>query len=136
MCLRNPVYINRRYVLRYHMEQLLCEINIFLIKQSLMYLNLFPGARETVRVKDFNCLIFPQIFAPHIIIIMMHVYIAPEPGNPVLRCCTVSLSLTQTCFYPAQVSPPNGAYIACCHLKAQTVPQTHSHHVLSGYVFE
>ena len=30
--------------------------------------------------------------------ITMHVYIAPVTGNPVLRCCTVLLSLTQICF--------------------------------------
>ena len=51
----------------------------------------------------------------YIIIIIMRVYIAPEPGNPVLRRCTVLLSLIQTCFYPAQVSTAKGAYNACCH---------------------
>ena len=40
----------------------------------------------------------------------MHVYIAPEPGNLVLRCCTVLLSLPQTCFHPAHLSTPKGAY--------------------------
>ena len=41
----------------------------------------------------------------------MHVYIAPEPGNPVLRRCTVLLSLTQTCFHPTHISTHKGAYI-------------------------
>ena len=49
------------------------------------------------------------------IIIIMHIYIAPEPGNPVLRGFTVLLSLTQSCFYPAHISIPKGAYNACCH---------------------
>ena len=40
----------------------------------------------------------------------MHVCIAPEPGNPVLRRCTVLLSLTQTCSNPAHISTPKGAY--------------------------
>ena len=39
----------------------------------------------------------------------MHVYIVPEPGNPVLRCCTVLLSLTPTCFHPTHISTPKGA---------------------------
>ena len=47
----------------------------------------------------------------------MHVYIAPESGNPVLRRCTILLSLTQTCFYPAHISTPKGAYNACCHYR-------------------
>jgi len=46
--------------------------------------------------------------------IIMHVYISPEPGNPVLRCCTALLSLTQTYFHPAHISTPQGAYNACC----------------------
>ena len=40
----------------------------------------------------------------------MHVYIAPEPGNPVLRRCTVLVSPIQICFYPAHISTANGAY--------------------------
>jgi len=40
----------------------------------------------------------------------MHVYIATEPGKPVLRRCTVLLSLTQTCFHPAHISTPKRAY--------------------------
>ena len=44
----------------------------------------------------------------------MHVYIEPESGNPVLRCCTVLLSLIRTCFHPAHISTPKGAYNACC----------------------
>ena len=47
----------------------------------------------------------------------MRVYIAPEPDNPVLRRCTVLLSLTQTCFHPAHISTPKGAYNACCHYR-------------------
>ena len=45
----------------------------------------------------------------------MHVYIAPEPGIPVLRHCTVLLSRTQTCFSPTHISTPKGGYNACCH---------------------
>ena len=45
----------------------------------------------------------------------MHVYIAPEPANPVLKRCAVLLSLTQICFYPAHISTPDGPYNACCH---------------------
>ena len=51
----------------------------------------------------------------------MHVYIAPEPGNPVLKHCTVLLSLTQTCFHPAHISTPKGAYNACCHYRCKTL---------------
>ena len=45
----------------------------------------------------------------------MHVYIDPEPGNPVLRRCTILLSLTQSCFNKVHISTPNGAYNTCCH---------------------
>ena len=45
----------------------------------------------------------------------MHVYIAPETGNPVLRRFTVLLSLTQTCFQPAHILTPKGAYNARRH---------------------
>ena len=48
-------------------------------------------------------------------IITIHVYIAPDPGNPVLRRCTVLLSLTRICFHPAHIATPEGAYNACCH---------------------
>ena len=51
----------------------------------------------------------------------MHVYIAPEPGNPVLRRCTILLSQTQTCFHPAHISTPNGAYNACCHYRRKAL---------------
>ena len=51
----------------------------------------------------------------------MHVYIAPEPGNPALRRCTVLLSLTQTCFHPAHISTPKGAYNACCHYRRKAL---------------
>ena len=51
----------------------------------------------------------------------MHVYIASEPGNPVLSCCTILLSLTQTCFNPAPISTPNGAYNACCHYRPKVL---------------
>ena len=51
----------------------------------------------------------------------MHVYIAPEPGNPVLRRCTVLLSLAQTCFHPAHISTPKGAYNACCHFSLKAL---------------
>ena len=47
--------------------------------------------------------------------VIMRVYIAPEPGNPVLRRCTVLLSPTRTCFHPAHISTPNGPYNPCCH---------------------
>ena len=53
--------------------------------------------------------------------IILHVYIAPEPGNPVLRRCTVLVSLSQTCFYPAHVSTPNGAYNAFCHYRRKAL---------------
>ena len=42
----------------------------------------------------------------------MHVYIAPEPGNPVLRRCTVLLSLTQSCFHPAHISSEHTTHAA------------------------
>ena len=45
----------------------------------------------------------------------MHVYIAPVPGDPVLRRCTVLLSPTRTCFHLVHISTPKGAYNACCH---------------------
>ena len=51
----------------------------------------------------------------------MHVYIASEPGNPVLRRCTVLLFLTQTCFYPAHISTPNRAYNARCHYRRKVL---------------
>ena len=51
----------------------------------------------------------------------MHVYIAPEPGNPILRCCTVLLSLTQNCFHPAHIPTPKGAYNACCHYRRKAL---------------
>ena len=44
--------------------------------------------------------------------LIMCVYIAPEPGHPVLRRCTVLLSQTQTCFHPTHISTPKGAYNA------------------------
>ena len=53
--------------------------------------------------------------------IIMHVYIAPEPGNPVLRRCTIVLSLTQTCFHPAHISTPKRAYNACCHYRRKSL---------------
>jgi len=56
-----------------------------------------------------------------IIIIIMHVYIAPEPGNPVLRRCTVLLSLTQICFHPTHISTPKGAYNAYCHYRRKAL---------------
>ena len=40
----------------------------------------------------------------------MHVYIAPELGNPVLRRCTIIISLTQICFNPSPTLTPDGAY--------------------------
>ena len=42
----------------------------------------------------------------------MHVYIAPEPGYPVLRCCTVLLSLTQTSVHIDNVNCMK-SYILC-----------------------
>ena len=51
----------------------------------------------------------------------MHVYIAPEPGNPVLRHCTILLSLTQTCFHPAPISTPKEAYNVCCHYRRKAL---------------
>jgi len=51
----------------------------------------------------------------------MHVYIAPKPGHPVLRRCTVLLSLTQTCFHPAHISTPKGAYNTCCHYRRKAL---------------
>ena len=55
----------------------------------------------------------------------MHVYIAPEPGSPVLKCCTVLLSLTQTCFHTTYISTPGGAYKRMLPLKAQSITQTY-----------
>jgi len=45
----------------------------------------------------------------------MHVYIAPEPGNPILGPCTVLLSLIQTRFHSTHASIHMGTYNACCH---------------------
>ena len=47
----------------------------------------------------------------------MHVYIALEPGNPVVSGSTVLLSLIQTYFHPAHILTPKGAYNACCHYR-------------------
>ena len=49
----------------------------------------------------------------HIILIIIHVYIAPEPSNPVLMCYTILLSLTRVHFNTAPTSTPKGAYNAC-----------------------
>ena len=51
----------------------------------------------------------------------MHVYIVPEPGNPVLKHCTVLLTLTQACFHPAYISTPKEAYNACCHYRRKAL---------------
>jgi len=59
-------------------------------------------------VKPKNCARPHQI---HIIIII-HVYISPEPGHTVLRRCTVLLSLTQTCFHPSQLQREHTKYAA------------------------
>ena len=53
----------------------------------------------------------------------MHVYIGPEPSNPVLRRCTELLSLTQTCFHLAQISTRKGAYNTRCHYKRKALPK-------------
>ena len=63
--------------------------------------------------------------------IIMHVYIAPELGNPVMRRCTILVSPTQTCFQQAHIATPKGAYNACCHYR-RSVTQTHIHHAVSG----
>ena len=34
---------------------------------------------------------------------------------------TILLSLTQTCFHPAHISTPKGAYNACCHYKRKVL---------------
>ena len=47
------------------------------------------------------------------IIIRMYVcniYIAPIQLEAALRLFTILLSLTQTCFHPAHISTPKGAY--------------------------
>ena len=62
----------------------------------------------------------------------MHVYIVPEPGKPVLRHCTVLLSLTQTCFYNLT---SQGSIQCMLPLKTQSINRTRSHHVLSGSHF-
>ena len=62
----------------------------------------------------------------------MHVYIAPKPGNPVLRRCTVLLSLTRTCSNPVPTSTPNGTDAA---IKGQRITQTYVHHALSDSHF-
>ena len=54
-------------------------------------------------------------------VILMHVYIVPEPGNPVVRRCTVLLSPTQTCFHLAHISTPKGACNACCHYRCKAL---------------
>jgi len=53
--------------------------------------------------------------------LIMHVYIVPEPGNSVLRRCTILLSLTRTCFHPAHISTPKRAYNACCHYRRKAL---------------
>jgi len=49
--------------------------------------------------------------------------------------CTVLLPLTQICFHPVHISTPKGAYQRMLPLKAHSVNQTHSHHVLSDSHF-
>jgi len=46
-------------------------------------------------------------------IIISHVYIVPKPGNPNLRCGSILLSLTQTCFNPAHTETPKGPHNTC-----------------------
>ena len=55
------------------------------------------------------------------LIIIMHVYIAPEPGIPVLRRCTVLLSLIQTCIHPAHISTSKGVYNGCCYYRRKAL---------------
>ena len=50
--------------------------------------------------------------------LIMHVYIVPEPGNPVLKRCTILLSLTRTCFHPAHILTPKWAY---CHYRCKAL---------------
>ena len=39
-----------------------------------------------------------------------------------LRCFTILLFLTQTCFHPAHISAPKGAYYnACCHYRRKAL---------------
>ena len=51
----------------------------------------------------------------------MHVYIGPEPDDPVLRRCTVLVSPTQACFHPGYISTPKGAYNVCRHYKRKAL---------------
>ena len=55
------------------------------------------------------------------IIIILHVYIAPEPGNPVLRRCTILLPLTQTCFYISQCPREHTTHAATTKLYSKLI---------------
>ena len=46
-----------------------------------------------------------------------HLYSALFSKIAALRRFTILLSLTQTCFHPAYISTPKGAYNACCHYR-------------------
>ena len=53
-----------------------------------------------------------------ITIIICDIYIAPLFSQiATLRRCTVLLPLTQTCFDPASISTPRGAYNPCCYFR-------------------
>ena len=73
-----------------------------------------------------------------IIIKKCDIYITPFQLEAALRrftaLFTIVLSLTQTCFHPAHISTPKGAYNASCHYRRKAL-LTHSHRGLSGTPF-
>ena len=86
-----------------------------------------PSTRDAISIKCHDK--YQAIMKQHLnnntviiyIIIIMHLYIVPEPGNPVLRRCTVLLSLTQTCFHPVHISTPKGAYNLFSHYRRKAL---------------
>ena len=57
-----------------------------------------------------------------IIIIIMHVYIAPVPGNPVLRRCTIIIIPGSDLFQSnTHISTPRGVYNTCCHYRSRAL---------------
>jgi len=54
----------------------------------------------------------------HLVTLMCDIYIVPYSARSCYKVLyNISLSLTQTCFHPAQISTPNGAYNGCCHYR-------------------
>ena len=64
-------------------------------------------------------------------IIIMHVYIAPVPGNPVQRRFTISIIPDSDLFNPTHISAPQGVYSDMLPYWCGT-NHAHDHLVLSG----